>query len=115
MTMEPRDVIAFVSVLVALLGMVLVSRNARRATSVQSENADLVRIRELRIELRETKDELDHVKSQVERLSRRLDEANDAATTAYRDRAEMLRVARTPGMDLDNWLVRFDSRPPLTS
>jgi peptidoglycan hydrolase CwlO-like protein len=116
MKIETRDLIAIFSVLLALVSMIIVSRNSRKATAVSTENADLARIRDLRVELRETKDELDHVKTQVGRLSRQLDEASAAATEAYRERAEMLRYARMPGMDLDGWLTRFDSRPPgLTS
>ncbi len=112
MKIETRDLITLFSVLVALISMIVVSRNSRKATAVQTENVDLARIRDLRIELRETKDELDHVKGQVAKLSRQLTEASDAATEAYRERAEMLRYARMPGMDLEGWLARFDSRPP---
>lgn len=104
---ELRDVISGLSVLLALVGMLVVSRNARKATSVQMENADLTRIRDLRSELRETKTELDAFRDQVLRLGRQLTEANDAAMEAYRWRAEALRYAQMPGMDMATWLARF--------
>jgi septal ring factor EnvC (AmiA/AmiB activator) len=112
MKIESHDLIAGLSVLAALVSMLIVSRNARRATAVQTQNVDLARIRDLRQELRETKDELDHVKAQIGRLSRQLDEASTAATEAYRERAEMLRYARMPGMDLESWIRRFDGQSP---
>jgi septal ring factor EnvC (AmiA/AmiB activator) len=104
---ELRDVIAGLAVLVALVSMVIVSRNARRATSVHAQNTDLTRIRDLRAELKETKDDLDRVKAQATQLNIQLQEANDAAMTAYRQRAEMLRYAQIPGMDMNAWLARF--------
>jgi hypothetical protein len=109
--MNDHDIITVFSVLAAVTSMLLVSRNARKATAVQTENTDLARIRDLRAELRETKDELDHVKGQVTRLSRQLDEASEAASVLARNRAEMLRYAQIPGMDIDGWLARFNSPP----
>jgi len=112
MTFETRDLISMLSVLAAVVSMFIVSRNARRATAVQTENTDLARIRDLRAELRDTKDELERVKGQVTGLSRQLQEASDAAMEATRQRAEMLRYARIPGMDIESWLRRFDTPPP---
>jgi septal ring factor EnvC (AmiA/AmiB activator) len=111
MDIETRDVLTFLSILAMLASMMVVSRNARRATSVQTENIELTRIRDLRAELRETKQELDEVKGQVTNLTRQLVEANDAAMDAYRARAEMLRWARMPGMDMPRWLGQFDAPP----
>jgi septal ring factor EnvC (AmiA/AmiB activator) len=107
---ELRDWIALGSVLLALASMVIVSRNARRATSVNAQTLDLARIRDLRQELKETRDELDKVKAQTSQLSLQLTEANAAALEAYRERAEMLRYAQMPGMDIETWLRRFS--PP---
>jgi septal ring factor EnvC (AmiA/AmiB activator) len=111
MTIELRDVIAALSVIVALASMIIVSRNARRATTVNAQNMDLTRIRDLRQELKETKDELDRAKAQATQLTIQLQEANEAAMTAYRQRAEMLRFAQMPGMDMSTWLSRF--APPV--
>lgn len=118
MDLEARDVIAIVSVLVAFGSMLVVSRNARRATSVNAQNLDLARIRDLRVELRETKEDLDKARVQVTdlnqqlvSLNQRVVEANEAAMAAYRERAEMLRWAHMPGMSIDAWLDRFDAPP----
>lgn len=107
MHFETRDLVAILSILVAIASMIIVSRNARRATGVNAQNADLTRIRDLRSELRETKDELDRAKAQATQLTIQLQEANDAAMTAYRQRAEMLRFAQMPGMDMVTWIDRF--------
>lgn len=90
--------------------MLIVNRNAKRATTVQNQSTDLTRIRDLRSELRETKDDLDRCKTQVTQLSRQLTEASDAALESYRERMEMIRYAAIPGMDMDQWRARFD--PP---
>lgn len=108
--LELRDLIAAASVILAVVSMVIVSRNARRATSVNAQNLDLARIRDLRSELKETREELDKCKAQASQLQLQMQEANDAAMTAYRERAEMLRYASMPGMDIDTWLERFS--PP---
>lgn len=113
MTLDIRDVLMGVSLLIAAASMILVSRNARRATAVQRQNTDLTRIRDLRNELRETKDELDVVREQATLLNRQLVEANGAATAAYRERAEMLRYARMPGVTLEDWISRFDAPPAI--
>lgn len=108
MNIELRDVLTGVVILVSVISMLTVSRNARRATSVQAENVDLARIRDLRSELKETKDELDAVKRQARELAEHMAEANDRAITYARREAEMLRYARMPGVTIDDWLRRFD-------
>lgn len=112
MTVEIRDIITAVSVLVAFIGMMLVNRNAKRALRPAAENTDLTRIRDLRGELAETKAELTAVKGQVHTLSLQLTAANEDAMAAYRERHEMLRYARMPGVNIDDWLARFDQMPP---
>jgi chromosome segregation ATPase len=107
-----RDLISALAVLVAAASMLIVSRNARRATSVQTQSTDLTRIRDLRMELRETKDDLDRCKTQVTQLSRQLTEASDAALESYRERMEMVRYAAIPGMDMSQWRARFDPPKP---
>ena len=103
-----RDLIALMSVVVAAASMLVVSRNARRATSMNAENLDLVRIRDLRSELTETKVELDGCRKQARELAGHLAEANERAITYARREAEMLRYARMPGVTIDDWLQRFD-------
>lgn len=105
---EIRDMVAIVSVVVALVSMLIVSRNARKATAVNAQNLDLARIRDLRSELTETKKELDEVRVQARELSAHLTEANERAIMYARREAEMLNYARIPGMDIDTWLRRFD-------
>lgn len=112
MKIDLRDLVAILSVLVAAASMLIVSRNARKATAVQTQNMDLARIRDLRQELRETKGDLDACKVQVTELSRQLTEASEAAMSSYRERMEMIRYAQIPGMDIDRWLQRFEMPPP---
>lgn len=112
MTIETRDVLTALSILATFIAMWLVNRNAKRALRPQTENTDLTRIRDLRLELRETKTEVDALQGTVHRLTLQVAEANEAAMQAYRDRQEMLRYARMPGMDIDSWLRRFDQAPP---
>lgn len=122
MNIETRDILSVFAALIAIASMLLVNRNARRATAVTTENTDLTRIRDLRAELRETKQEvaetkqeLHQVKNQVTELSRQLTEASNAAMEAYQWRAEALRYARMPGMDMETWIRRFDAQPPAVS
>jgi len=117
--LETRDVLTICSLLVAALSMILVSRNARRATAVQAQNTDLARIRDLRSELAETKTELDETRAQVNRartealqLAVQVQTMNDALTQAYQRHAEMLMYARMPGVKIEDWLARFDQTPP---
>lgn len=111
MTVDLRDLITAASVLVALVGMLLVNRNAKRALRPAAENTDLTRIRDLRNELRETRDEVDALKRQVAALDKQLIEANDFGMVMARERAEMLRYGRMPGVTMDDWLARFDQPP----
>jgi uncharacterized coiled-coil protein SlyX len=104
---ETRDLVALLAVCVSLVSMIVVSRSARRATAVNAQNLDLVRIRDLRSELTETRAELDKCKSEVRSLSIQIEEANQAALAAYREREDMRRYAQMPGMDIETWLRRF--------
>lgn len=113
MTLEMRDLIAIGAIVISLVSVLLVSRNARRANSIHAQNTDLTRIRDLRSELAETKTELNAVKGQVHAVSLQLTEASEAATRAYRERQEMIRYARMPGVTLEEWLRRFDTPPEL--
>jgi uncharacterized protein (DUF3084 family) len=112
MTIELRDVITGLSVIVAVIGMLIVNRNAKRALRPAMENTDLARIRDLRSELAEAKQELDAVRGQVHALNIQAKAANDAALEAYRERQEMLSFARMPGVTMEDWLRRFDQAPP---
>lgn len=110
MTLEIRDALTLASIIIAAISMYLVNRNARRATSQAAENTDMARIRDLRAELKETETELGLMRGQVTDLNRRLTEANEAAMEAYRQRFEMLRYAKMPGVTIEEWILRFD--PP---
>lgn len=112
MNLETRDLLTILSLVIAALSMIVVSRNARRATAVQTEATDLARIRDLRVELAETKKELHEVKVQATQLAAQVGAANEAATIAYRLRAEMLIYARMPGVTIEDWLRHFDQAPP---
>lgn len=114
MTVETRDIVAFLAVLISIASMIVVARNARKATAVHAENVDLARIRDLRQELRETRQELAETKAEVHQLTIQVREANAAATAAYREREEMRRYAQMPGMDIEMWLRRF-AHPPTTN
>lgn len=125
MTIELRDIITALSVLVAIAGMLLVNRNAKRALRPAAENTDLTRIRDLRHEIKETRDELDRAKAQVTQLTIQVQEATDAVRTAYRERndaafeahrerMEMIRYAQMPGMDIKRWLDRFEGPAALS-
>ncbi len=109
---EMRDAITMASLAIALLSVVLVSRNSRKATMVQMQNVDLTRIRDLRHELAETKSELNAVKEQVSGLSIQLDAANERSLAHARREIEMLQYARMPGVTIDDWLEHFDQAPP---
>jgi uncharacterized coiled-coil DUF342 family protein len=104
---ETRDLVSLLAVIVSIVSMIIVSRSARRATSVNAQNLDLVRIRDLRAELSETRNEMDKCRSEVRSLTVQLEEANQAALKAYREREDMRRYAQMPGMDIETWLRRF--------
>lgn len=109
---EFRDALTMLTLLIAATSVILVSRNARRATLVQAQNTDLTRIRDLRSELAETKTELHEVRVQATQLAAQMNAANEAAAIAYRQRAEMLMYARMPGVTIEDWLKHFDQSPP---
>jgi len=118
--LETRDVLTLLSILVAAVSIVLVSRNARKATAVQMRNVDLTQIRDLRHELSETKSELKetraevrHAKAEAEGLSAQVQAMSDALTEAYRKQQEMILYARMPGVEMADWLERFDVPPEL--
>lgn len=113
MKIEFRDLIALISACIAIGSMLIVSRNARRATNVQTQNTDLTRIRDLRAELREAKDELNHVKEQVTNLSMQLTAANERSMAYARREIEMMQYAHMPGMDIVMWRKRFESPPSI--
>jgi len=119
MTITVDGVLKWLPMLITLAGVLLVSRNARRANSTQMQNVDLARIRDLRsevaetrTELSETKTELDVCKKQVDQLVERLTEANRIATGEFMLRQEMLRYAEMPGVDMEMWLRRFRDAHP---
>jgi hypothetical protein len=118
-TIELRDAITLAALAVSLLSVILVSRNSRKATSVQMQNTDLTRIRDLRHELAETKTELSQtrseltvVKGQVADLSIQLDAANERSLQHARREIEMIQYARMPGVTMEDWLEHFDQVPP---
>jgi hypothetical protein len=112
---ELRDLIAMLSIIVALGSMLIVSRNARRATNVQTENVDLARIRDQRAELRELKDELVHVKEQVTALNAQLTAANERSLAYAQREIEMMQYAQMPGVTIEDWRRRFEIPPAVTS
>lgn len=119
MNVELRDLITMGSLVVSIVAMLLLNKNAKRALRPAAENTDLTRIRDLRSELaearsetREMKMEVDALKGQVHQLTIQVTAANDAATAAYQWRMEALNYARMPGVQMDDWLRRFDRMPP---
>lgn len=100
MTLEIRDMIALGSIAVAIITMLVVSRNARKATSVQLQNTDLTRIRDLRSEVKD-------LTGEVSELRRQLGESNDFGHRMLRERMEMIRYAQMPGIDIHDWLDRY--------
>lgn len=119
MTFELRDVLTILSILVAAASVIIVSRNARRATAVQAQNTDLARIRDLRAEVAETKAELGETRQEMHRakgeamqLAVQVQTMNEALTKAYQRHAEMLMFARMPGVTIEDWVQRFDQAPP---
>lgn len=108
MKIDFRDLVAILSVLVAIISMLIVSRNARAATSVNAQNLDLARIRDLRQELAETKTELHAVRQQAGELAKHLTEANERAVRYAQREAEMIRFASMPGTTIEDWMDRFN-------
>lgn len=106
--MEFRDIVAGLSVLIAIASMLVVSRNARRATSVNEQTLALTRIRDLRSELTEAE-------TKTKQLSAQLTEATEFGSRMLRERMEMIRYAQMPGVDIHDWLDRYgDSDHPRT-
>ncbi len=113
--LEFRDMLALGAIIVSLISAVMVSRNGRAATSVNAANVDLARIRDLRSEVTETKNDLiatrnelkdtrrdlDHCREQVAELSRQLQTANRDAGQAWLELAELRRLAHRPDMTIE--------------
>jgi uncharacterized protein (DUF3084 family) len=118
MKADLQSVLTMCALALTLVSMILVNRNARRATSVQSETRDLARMRDLRHELEVAERKLGDVKrradeadSQVEELTGKLQEANrrgrlaqNEAAQAWTELAELKRMAHRPGMTLPKLL-----------
>lgn len=109
-TLEPRDLFYLLGVVGAFISIYFVNRNAKRATAVQVENIDLTRIRDLRAELKEAKEEVAVLRQQVTEFAEQMAAINRARYEAERHREEMLRYGRMPGMSMADWLARFDDR-----
>ncbi len=107
MTIELRDLIAILALLVSAAGMILVSRNARRATGVNEQQLTLARVRDLRNELTETETKLKGVNEQLDRAGTQLEEAEQFGRRMLMERMEMIRYAQMPGMDIGQWLARY--------
>jgi signal transduction histidine kinase len=103
MILELRDVLTIVVILVSAVSILVVSRNARKATSVNSQSVDLARIREQRAEIRETQADLDTCKTQLAELSRKLTVANRDGARAWMELAELKRLAHRPDMTLSRF------------
>lgn len=99
--MDLKDAFALLVILVSVASTIMVSGNARRATTVQAENVDLSRIRDLRAELAETKIELDACRQQATELNRKLQIANREAGEAWTEVAVLRRMAYRPGMTIE--------------
>jgi peptidoglycan hydrolase CwlO-like protein len=112
--LEVRDVLTILAIMVSLVTMIVVSRNARRATAVQTQNVDLARIRDLRSELAEAKSELDAVKTQAAELNRKLQVSNREASQAWTEVAELKRLAHRPGMTMETFRAYIGPLPPET-
>ncbi len=113
MTIELRDLFYLVGVFGAFMSIYFVNRNAKRATAQQVENTDLTRIRDLRAELKEAKEEVEKLRAQMNGLAEQMADVSRARYEADRHREEMLRYARMPGMSMADWLSRFDDRQTL--
>lgn len=100
MNLEVRDVLTLGVLIASVLSMILVSRNARRATAVNAQNVDLARIRELRAEVQDVRSELGVCKEQASELSRKLGVANRDGAQAWTELAELKRMAHRPDMTM---------------
>lgn len=115
MPIEIRDVLTALAIAAAVVSTLLVNRNAKRATAVQLQNADLTRIRDLRAELKETKDEVALLRRQVTEMEQHMAEANQRAYAYAEREIEMRAYARMPGMTIELWRARFDDDAPAVS
>jgi uncharacterized protein YlxW (UPF0749 family) len=100
MHLKFETVLTILALFLTAVSMVLVNRNARRATSVQAENRDLARIRDLRAELTDTRKELDQCHEAVADLNRKLKVSNRDAETAWIELLALKRMAHRPDMTL---------------
>lgn len=112
--MEIRDFLAIGAVLISLAGMLLVNRNARRATGVQVVNTDLTRIRDLRAEVRDLTSDVQVARTEAASLRgenvetrRQMVEIHEFSNRLLRERMEMIRYAQMPGVDIHDWLDRY--------
>lgn len=110
MNIEPRDLIAICSILIAVVSMLVVSRNAKKAHAVQLQNTDLTRIRDLRAELKEVRDELRGVSAEAANMRRQMTQTNEFANELLRERMEMIRYAQMPGVTITDWLERYGDK-----
>ncbi len=107
MTIELRDLVGILSLFVAAISMVVVSRNSRKATGVNEQQLTLARVRDLRNELTETEARFKGVNEQLDRASAQLEAAELFGRRMLLERMEMIRYAQMPGMDIDQWLARY--------
>ncbi len=105
-------VAAFLVVSVSVVSMLLVSRNARRSTSVQLENVDLTRIRDLRSETKDLTEMLSKARGEADLFREKMIEMNEWGNGLLRERMEMVRYAQMPGVDINVWLDRYGDDSP---
>lgn len=121
MTLDTRDIIAILAIVASLTAALIASRNARRSTAVQLQQADLTRIRDLRTEVKDmtvevqaARAEAQAARSEAAELRRenaenraQMVEINEFANRLLRERMEMIRYAQMPGVDINDWLSRY--------
>lgn len=112
--METRDLLTLMAILVSVTTMLVVSRNARKATSVQVQNTDLTRIRDLRSEVRDLTHDLQTaraesvaLRSENAQIRDQMVEIHKFANQMLQDRMEMIRYAQIPGVSITDWLDRY--------
>lgn len=125
MMIDPQMALSVLAILAACLGPILISRNTRRATAVTAQGIDLQRIRdlrqetvELRAEVTQVRGEMEGAKGQATALRRQLEESNrraeafrEQAEVAWREVAEVRRLAHSPGMTIPVLLERIGPPP----
>lgn len=124
MTLEIRDILTLIVIVVSIGSTLLVNRNSRNATQVNAQSLDLSRIRDLRTEVSEakadlaaTRTELNACQQQAAELHRRLLVSNREAGEAWTELAELKRLAHRPGMTIPLLLeyigpLANSTRPP---